>query len=86
MRFLDPDESNLRLLCERNPFSSRPRGNRGTTGRGGDGVGGGGGGGGRSRGEGGVGGLEGESGEGSREDKAEAEDFDTLTDSLGGFG
>lgn len=84
MRFLDPDESNLRLLCERNPFASRPRGKRGTTGRGGGGGSDGGGEGGGGRKKGGQGGG-GRGAEGFREDKAEAEDFDTLTDSLGGF-
>lgn len=90
MRFLDPDESNLRVLSGQNPFGRLPPRRRGTEGRRGRGGGGGGG----SRGAASEGdGNAGETGhvaqeksERLREDQAEAEDFDTLTDSLGGFG
>lgn len=91
MRFLDPDESNLRLLTGQNPFGSRPRDARGTEGHGS----------GSGSVEGGDGGRGGSmsraveetghhAGKGGGnvgvEDQAEAEDFNTLTDSLGGFG
>eukprot|EP00752_Nemacystus_decipiens_P011084 g9848.t1 len=118
MRFLDPDESRLRILSEqrsRNPFaggggagggsggsgggshhstrvtrgaagSGGGRG-RGARGRGGSGDDGAGGTGGTAAGE-GVGGGQEESVAGDRlsEDRAEEEDFDNLTDSIGGFG
>ncbi|CAM9483306.1 unnamed protein product [Scytosiphon promiscuus] len=104
MRFLDPDESNLRILTEqrqqqqqqqrsRNPFASSrtpsspsPRGApRGAGGGGarrrGGSIGG-------SVGVGEASGVAPRESVGKRleEDRAEAEDFDTLTDSLGGFG
>lgn len=89
MRFLDPDESEVRLLSDQNPFGSQPR-SRGkkSGGDGGDGRRGGR----RDSGDDGhpgtgdLGGIDREKGEKLRQDNAEAEDFDTLTDSLGGFG
>lgn len=97
MRFLDPDESNLRFLCGQNPFGPLPPRRRRTEGRGGRGGGGGeGSSGSASRGASVGGGIVGETGDLAQEtgggrlidsvDQAEAEDFDTLTDSLGGFG
>lgn len=100
MRFLDPDESLLRILPSdqprsKNPFAADSHHSATTTGTGGgggdrpgngsgDGDGGDGRGagevGGHSQGVGGGGVVVGES---SKEDRAEAEDFNTLTDSIG---
>lgn len=72
MRFLDPDEATLRLLAGGNPFAfeSWSRGNRGTSGEDVTNAS--------------VKIIPGVAT--SREEKAEEEDFDTLTESLGGFG
>ncbi|CAM9874561.1 unnamed protein product [Ectocarpus fasciculatus] len=93
MRFLDPDESNLRILSERqqqhqqqqrsrNPFArahnSPPCSPRGGTPGGRRGVGGG------ATTAADVGSES--VGESLTEERTEAEDFDFLTDSLGGFG
>lgn len=91
MRFLDPDESNLRILSEqqrqqqrsRNPFArahnSPPCSPRGGTPGGRRGGGGG--------GAAATADVGNESvGESLTEERTEAEDFDFLTDSLGGFG
>lgn len=88
MRFLDPDESALRVLSGANPFASWSAA---------AGDGGGEGGGDHNRGDGR--GSRRSSGGGDanvdsnpvvtaalKEETAEKEDFDTLTESLGGFG
>ncbi|CBN77240.1 hypothetical protein Esi_0038_0149 [Ectocarpus siliculosus] len=93
MRFLDPDESNLRVLSEqrrqqqrsRNPFArahnSPPCSPRGGTPGGRRGVGGG------AAAAAATADVGNESvGESLTEERTEAEDFDFLTDSLGGFG
>lgn len=74
MRFLDPDESDLRLLSSKNPFGawSRPPRDPGS----GSGVG-------RK----GLDGVDNDSAVATLTgDQADEEDFDNLTESLGGFG
>lgn len=79
MRFLDPDESALRLLAGGNPFATW---SSTATARGGGGIGSGAGGGHeRAKAE-----HNPAAAAALKEDKAEEEDFENLTQSLGGFG
>lgn len=89
MRFLDPDESALRVLAGANPFVSWSAAARDGGGEGGEGDANRGGGQGSRR----SGGSGDANANGNpvaaaalKEETAEREDFDTLTESLGGFG
>lgn len=86
MRFLDPDEANLRLLCDGNPFTSWSPSVRAAERRSGGGSGGGGDNGATTttRETTAVGSDRGD--ESVTVGDEEVEDFTSLTDSLGGFG
>lgn len=84
MRFLDPDEANLRLLCDRNPFTSWSPSVRAAERRSGGGGGGGDGAATTTRETTCLGSDRGDESVACGEE--EAEDFTSLTDSLGGFG
>lgn len=73
MRFLDPDEANLRLLSRGNPFGAWSRASRGVGTEAADAV----------RDDDAPGG---DALGRVAEDREEEEDFNSLTESLGGFG